>query len=71
MLIPISPHTLTQKPMILPSKSSISFIAKNKYSNRKIMVSIDRQGNYTLPSGAKIKFSIYKKSNSQRQKGHF
>jgi hypothetical protein len=26
------------------------------------MVSIDRQRNYALPSGAKIKFSIYKKS---------
>jgi hypothetical protein len=31
------------------------------------MVSIDRQRNYALPSGAKIKFSIYKKSNSQRR----
>ncbi|MCA6069787.1 MAG: NAD(+)/NADH kinase [Endomicrobium sp.] len=62
ILTPISPHTLTQRPMILPSKSSISFVAKNKYSNGKIMVSIDGQENYTLPNGAKIKFSTYKKS---------
>jgi NAD+ kinase len=61
ILAPISPHTLTQRPMIVSDKSSISFVAKNKYGNGKIMVSIDGQENYTLSSGTKVKFSLYKK----------
>jgi NAD+ kinase len=61
ILAPISPHTLTQRPMIVSDKSNISFVAKTKYGNGKIMVSIDGQENYTLPSGTKVKFSLYKK----------
>jgi NAD+ kinase len=61
ILTPISPHTLTQRPMILSDKSSISFIARNKNSGGRIMVSIDGQENYTIPNGAKVKFSLYKK----------
>jgi NAD+ kinase len=61
ILAPISPHMLTQRPMIVSDKSSISFVAKNKYSNGKIMVSIDGQENYTLPNATKVKFSLYKK----------
>lgn len=61
ILTPISPHTLTQRPMILPDKSNISFIAKNKDSNGKIMISMDGQENYTLPNGIKLKFSLYGK----------
>ncbi|MCA6079729.1 NAD(+)/NADH kinase [Candidatus Endomicrobiellum agilis] len=61
ILTPISPHMLTQRPMILSDKSSISFVTKNKDSNGKIMISIDGQENYTLPNGTKVKFSLYKK----------
>ncbi|GHT59555.1 NAD kinase [Endomicrobiia bacterium] len=61
ILTPISPHTLTQRPMIVSDKSSISFVAKNKYGNGKIMVSIDGQENYTISGGTKVKFSLYKK----------
>jgi NAD+ kinase len=61
ILTPISPHTLTQRPMILSDKSNISFIAKNKDSAGKIMVSMDGQENYTLSNGTKIKFSLYRK----------
>jgi NAD+ kinase len=61
ILTPISPHTLTQRPMILPDKSKVSFTARNKYAAGKIMVSIDGQENYTLPNDSKVKFSLYKK----------
>ncbi|MDR3256087.1 MAG: NAD(+)/NADH kinase [Endomicrobium sp.] len=61
ILTPISPHTLAQRPMILPNKSSVLFITKNKDSNGKIMISIDGQENYTLPNGTKVKFFLYKK----------
>ncbi|MDR3071519.1 MAG: NAD(+)/NADH kinase [Endomicrobium sp.] len=61
ILTPISPHTLTQRPMVVSNKSHISFIAKNKYRNRKIVLSVDGQENYTLPNGTKVKFSLYKR----------
>jgi NAD+ kinase len=61
ILTPISPHTLTQRPMILSNKTSISFITKNKDRNGKLMLSIDGQENYSLSNGTKIKFSLYKK----------
>ncbi|MDR3274839.1 MAG: NAD(+)/NADH kinase [Endomicrobium sp.] len=61
ILTPIYPHTLTQRPMILPDKSSISFVTKNKDSNGKIMISIDGQENYKLPNETKVKFYLYKK----------
>ncbi|MDR1511275.1 MAG: NAD(+)/NADH kinase [Endomicrobium sp.] len=61
ILTPISPHTLTQRPMILSNKCNVSFVTKNKDSNGKIMISIDGQDNYTLPNGTKVKFSLYKK----------
>jgi NAD+ kinase len=61
VLTPISPHTLTQRPMILSDKTDVSFTAKNKYANGKIMISIDGQENYTLQNGAIVKFSLYKK----------
>ncbi|MDR0401641.1 MAG: NAD(+)/NADH kinase [Endomicrobium sp.] len=61
ILTPISPHTLTQRPMILSSKCNISFITKNKDNSKNIMISIDGQKNYILPNGAIVKFSIYRK----------
>jgi NAD+ kinase len=61
ILTPISPHTLTQRPLIVSYKSSVSFIANNKYNKGKIMISMDGQENYTLPNGTRVKFSVYKK----------
>jgi NAD+ kinase len=61
ILTPISPHTLTQRPMILSDKSCVSFTAKNKYGAGKIMISIDGQENYTLPNNSVVKFYLYKK----------
>jgi len=59
---PISPHTITQRPMILSDKSDLTISAKSKYSNGKILVSMDGKENFYVPNGAKIKLSLYKKN---------
>ncbi|MDR2191775.1 MAG: NAD(+)/NADH kinase [Endomicrobium sp.] len=59
---PISPHTITQRPMLLSDKSDLIISAKNKYSNGKILVSIDGQENFYVKNGAKVKLSLYKKN---------
>jgi len=48
--------------MILSDKSDLIISAKNKYSNGKILVSIDGQENFYVTNGAKIKLSLYKKN---------
>jgi NAD+ kinase len=61
IIAPISPHMLTQRPMILSDKSLIVIRAANKDKLGKVMLSIDGQENYHLPSGTKVKISLYKK----------
>ncbi|MDR0978014.1 MAG: NAD(+)/NADH kinase [Endomicrobium sp.] len=61
ILTPISPHTLTQRPMILSDKTFVVFTAENKYGSGEVMISIDGQENYNLPNGSVIKFCVYKK----------
>ncbi|MCL2335732.1 MAG: NAD(+) kinase, partial [Endomicrobia bacterium] len=61
IITPISPHTLTQRPMILSDKNDIIFTAKNKNSREKVLISIDGQENYALENGSKVKISLYKK----------
>jgi len=61
ILTPVSPHTLTQRPMILSSKSNVSFIPKSKGSNGEVVLSVDGQENYILPIKTKINFCLYTK----------
>jgi len=61
LVTPISPHMLTQRPMILSDKNVLTFCAKNKHNNGKILLTIDGQENYSLPDGVRVKFSLYKK----------
>jgi NAD+ kinase len=61
IVTPISPHTLTQRPMRISDKSIVSFSAANKNRSGKIMASIDGQENYSLPNGTEVVFSLYKK----------
>jgi NAD+ kinase len=61
ILTPVSPHTLTQRPMILSSKSNVSFIARGKDSNGKVMLSVDGQENYILSNETKVNFCLYDK----------
>jgi NAD+ kinase len=59
LLTPICPHTLAQRPMILPSDVKIMISTKNKIKNRKVVVSIDGQENYSLPKGESVKIAAY------------
>jgi NAD+ kinase len=61
LLTPISPHTLTQRPMILSYNNDIFLSAYNKSNLGNILISIDGQENYFLPDNTEIKFSLYKK----------
>ncbi|MDR1941006.1 MAG: NAD(+)/NADH kinase [Endomicrobium sp.] len=62
LLTPISPHTLTQRPMILSDKSVLYLSAKNKDNAGKILISIDGQENFYIPPGCRVKLSLYKKN---------
>ncbi|MDR0915191.1 MAG: NAD(+)/NADH kinase [Endomicrobium sp.] len=62
ILTSISPHTLSQRSMVISNKNVISFIAKNKSDSGKIMLSIDGQKNYTIANGEEINCYLYKKS---------
>jgi NAD+ kinase len=62
LLTPISPHTLTQRPMILSDKSVLHLSAKHKDGSGKILVSIDGQENFYIPAGSRVKISLYKKN---------
>ncbi len=61
ILTPISPHTLTQRPMVVSDKDDIIISAKNKDNSGKILISIDGQENFALPNGSKVKISLYKR----------
>ncbi|GAB4029044.1 MAG: NAD(+)/NADH kinase [Elusimicrobiota bacterium] len=57
-LSPICPHTLTHRPMVLPSSGEleISFAPKSG-ENIKVTVSVDGQENFSLSRRGKIKLS--------------
>jgi NAD+ kinase len=59
ILTAISPHTLSQRSIVISDKNSISFIPKNKSEYKKILISIDGQKNYILNNGEEINFSLY------------
>ncbi|MDR3244133.1 MAG: NAD(+)/NADH kinase, partial [Elusimicrobiota bacterium] len=61
ILNPISPHTLTQRPMILSNKNDIFLSAYNKSRRGHILISVDGQDNYLISDDTCVKFSLYKK----------
>ncbi|MDR2860322.1 MAG: NAD(+)/NADH kinase, partial [Elusimicrobiota bacterium] len=61
ILTPISPHMLSQRPMILSEDKQIFLWAQNKENTAKILISVDGQDNFTIANKSKIRFSIYKK----------
>jgi len=61
LLTPICPHTLTQRPMILPSGSIVTISTKGKTKNRDIVIAIDGQENYALAKNGQVKISAYPK----------
>jgi NAD+ kinase len=54
IITPICPHTLTQRPLIISSKHTLSFHVTGKNSPGKPVVSIDGQNNYPLDIGEEI-----------------
>ncbi|MDR3050080.1 MAG: NAD(+)/NADH kinase [Elusimicrobiota bacterium] len=61
ILNPISPHTLTQRPMILSNKNDVFLSAYNKNRKGNILISVDGQDNYLISDDISIRFSLYKK----------
>ncbi|MCL2389790.1 MAG: NAD(+)/NADH kinase [Elusimicrobia bacterium] len=61
LLTPICPHTLTQRPMILPASTSITISTKGKTKNDKVVVNIDGQENYALNKDGCVKITAYPK----------
>lgn len=61
IIAPISPHTLTHRPMILDSNNILEF--KSTDNNRKsdLIVSVDGQENYILDKNKKVKIKMFSK----------
>lgn len=51
LAVPVSPHTLTSRPLVLPSSSSI-MICEN--TGRAMAVSLDGHSRHKVPSGGKL-----------------
>jgi NAD+ kinase len=60
ILTPISPHMLSQRPMILSGDKQISLWAQNKESAAKILISVDGQDHFVIANKTKIRFCLYK-----------
>ncbi|MDR2709437.1 MAG: NAD(+)/NADH kinase [Elusimicrobiota bacterium] len=61
ILVPICPHMLSQRPMILSQDEKISLWAYNKDNNSKILITADGQDKYLLKNNSSIVFKIYSK----------
>ncbi len=59
VITPISPHTLTHRPVVLPDNSEISIIAREKENlkNENIVISIDGQKNFHI-FNSKVKVNL-------------
>lgn len=61
VVTPISPHTLTHRPVVLPDTSLIKIYAREKYENHGgIVLSIDGQENMEYDMSA-VEISVYEK----------
>ncbi|MBN1621369.1 MAG: NAD(+)/NADH kinase [Endomicrobiales bacterium] len=62
ILTPICPHTLTQRPLIVPSQSRLTLNLDSKIKESKPVLSIDGQINHILNKGDLIKISASNES---------
>lgn len=58
---PISPHTLTHRPMIIPSEKTLEFAISKSSKKHDLVVSIDGQENYVLKHDKKVTVKAYLK----------
>lgn len=61
IIAPISPHTLTHRPMILDCKNILEFTSTNNNKKTDLVVSIDGQENYVLEKDKKVKIKMFSK----------
>jgi len=57
VIVPICPHTLTARPLVIPATEEISICAPCE--NKDFILSVDGQGNYTINSEINIKKSQF------------
>lgn len=58
---PISPHTLTHRPMIVSSENILEFSSSENSKKHDLVVSIDGQENYVLKKKQKVKIKLHPK----------
>lgn len=61
IISPISPHTLTHRPMILDSNNVLEFISTDNNKKTDLVVSVDGQESYILDKNKKVKIKIFSK----------
>lgn len=62
LVTPVCPHTLTQRPLLLPSQGKLELCPLGKNAQDGICLSIDGQENLTLPPDARVQIT---RSSSQ------
>lgn len=58
---PISPHTLTHRPMILDCNNVLEFTSTDDNKKSDLIVSVDGQENYILDKNKKVKIKMFSK----------
>ncbi len=58
---PISPHTLTHRPMILDCNNVLEFTSTNDNKKSDLVVSVDGQESYILDKNKKVKIKMFSK----------
>ena len=61
IIAPISPHTLTHRPMILDSDNVLEFTSTNDNKKTDLIVSVDGQESYILDKNKKVKIKLFHK----------
>ena len=58
---PISPHTLTHRPMILDCNNVLEFTSTDDNKKSDLVVSVDGQESYILDKNKKVKIKMFSK----------
>lgn len=61
IISPISPHTLTHRPMILDCNNVLEFTSTNDNKKSDLVVSVDGQESYILDKNKKVKIKMFSK----------
>jgi len=61
IIAPISPHTLTHRPMILDSNNILEFTSTDDNKKTDLIVSVDGQESYILDKNKKVKIKLFHK----------